>query len=50
MDTTNNPTFVRELIQAILPNFIEVSQNIFGNFLCQKVIESSKASELNQII
>lgn len=50
MDTSTDKTFVRNVIQLLLPDFIEVSHNIFGNFLCQKVIESANAAELRQII
>jgi hypothetical protein len=46
MDTSLDKTFVRSLIQRLMPNFIEVSHNIFGNFLCQKVIESCTQAEL----
>jgi len=50
MDETNDPYFIRVLIKKLMPIFIDVQYNIFGNFLCQKVIESSTCDELKQII
>lgn len=50
MDLTTDKTFVRNLIKRLMPSFVQVQYNIFGNFLCQKVIESSNAQELAQII
>jgi hypothetical protein len=50
MDVSTDENFVRKLVQRLLPIFIEVQYNIFGNFLCQKVIENSTPQELAAIV
>lgn len=50
MDETTDSAFLRTLINRLLPMFKSVSQNIFGNFLCQKVIECCTSDELRQVI